>query len=202
VTLNDLLLRDLFVTLAEWNRSTPEAGRPIRILVPTNLRAEEDCRMPAANVLSFAFLVRRATEIADQHRLLTGIRDETKLIKRWRLGLYFVGGLAIASRWPSLLRWFLNRRWPFATAVFSNLGNIFSQTPLPRDQGKLVSGGLMMDQVGGVPPLRRDTRLGIVVATYAGQLCVFLRCDPRWFSGDMQRQLLAAYARRIAKTIA
>ena len=56
VMLNDLFVRDYFLMLTAWNEGTAEARRPIRILVPTNLRRREDYRMPATNVFSFSFL--------------------------------------------------------------------------------------------------------------------------------------------------
>ena len=42
VMLNDLLVRDYFLTLAEWNRGTSQERRPLRILIPTNMRGRED----------------------------------------------------------------------------------------------------------------------------------------------------------------
>ncbi len=56
VRLHDLLLRDYYLMLASWNQGTPESRRPIRMMVPINVRRKQDYRMPAANVFSYAFL--------------------------------------------------------------------------------------------------------------------------------------------------
>ena len=134
VMLHDLLLRDYFLTLAQWNQGTSEARRPIRILVPTNMRRREDYRMPAANVFSFSFLSRHAADCQDREQLLESIRDEMAEIKRQKRGLYFEAGLRIFCIWPALLRWSLSRPWPFATAIFSNLGAGLDNVPLPLEQ--------------------------------------------------------------------
>ena len=59
IMLNELLIRDLFLALGRWNEEGGESSRPIRILVPTNLRTRKDFRMPAANVFSYVFLTRK-----------------------------------------------------------------------------------------------------------------------------------------------
>src|SRR5262249_9224476 len=60
-TLNDLLLRDLFLALDDWNQTQGfRRARPLRIMMPTDLRESEDCEMPAANLTSYAFLNRNA----------------------------------------------------------------------------------------------------------------------------------------------
>ncbi len=63
-TLNDLLLRDLFLTVRSWQAAAgAEPGRKrLRILMPQNLRTRDDRGLPAANVMSFAFLTRRADQ--------------------------------------------------------------------------------------------------------------------------------------------
>ncbi len=60
-TVNDLLLRDVFLTLREWNaeRSSPADDRWLRIAIPIKLKTRDDARMPAANGVSYNFLTRR-----------------------------------------------------------------------------------------------------------------------------------------------
>lgn len=202
VTLNDLLLRDFFVTLSRWNEQSPGRRLPLRVLVPTNLRHPDDAATPAANILSFAFLTHKPGEAANPERLLRSIQQKTALIKRWRLGLFFVGGLKIASNWPRLLRRLLYRRWTFATAVFSNLGPVFPLTPLQRQDGQLVAGNAVLVKVDGVAPIRPGTPLSAVVINYAGCLGVFFRCDPTLFDAAGQAQLLAAFVAQVRSTLA
>lgn len=198
VTVNDLLLRELFLVLHHWNQQHESRSRPIRILVPTNLRVPEDVAMPAANVLSFVFLTRSQGDLRDADKLLNSIREETAAIKKWRLGLYFVGGLGIATRLPGLVAWFLRRRWPFATAVFTNLGPVFSRAPGSLTNGKICCGTGTLERVSGTAPLRPDTRLAVTALTYAGRLGIFVKCDPQWFTEEEQSQLLQMFVARIA----
>ena len=136
VMLNDLLLRDYFLTLAHWNRGTDKARRPLRILVPTNMRRREDYRMPAANVFSFAFLTRRLRDCENREVLLASIRDEMATIKRQKRGLYFESSLRLFCIWPALSRFSLKCSWTFATAIFSNLGAGLDNLPLPALDGR------------------------------------------------------------------
>ena len=60
--LNDLLLRDMFLAMDDWNlqQGARRRARRLRIMMPTDLRDSEDCEMPAANLTSYAFLTRKA----------------------------------------------------------------------------------------------------------------------------------------------
>jgi hypothetical protein len=201
VMLNDLLLRDYFLTLEAWNRGTPEAQRPIRILVPTNLRRREDYRMPAANVFSFSFLSRWSRDCKNRDELLESIRDEMVEVKRQKRGLYFEAGLRIFCVWPALLRWSLGRPWPFATAIFSNLGAGLDNVPLPVCNGRRVCGNLVFEGGSGAAPIRPDTRVSFAIHSYAGRMAVCCRCDPRTFSPQQRRELLDAYVDQLRTTI-
>lgn len=202
VMLNDLLLRDYFLTLEKWNRGTREAWRPIRLAIPTNLRRREDYRMPAANVFSLAFMTRSARQCHRREALLASIRDEMVTIKSQKRGLYFEAGLRICSVWPAFMRWSIGRRWPFATAVFSNLGTGLDNVPLPAPDGLKVCGGLTFEGGAGAGPIRPDTRVSISVHTYAGRMAICLRCDPSVFDDDQQRAFLDSYVEHLRTTIA
>jgi hypothetical protein len=202
VMLNDLLLRDYFLTLAQWNRGTAEARRPLRILVPTNMRRREDYRMPAANVFSFAFLTRRLRDCENREALLASIRDEMAAIKRQKRGLYFESGLRLFCLWPALLRFSLKRSWTFATAIFSNLGAGLDNLPLPERNGRRICGDLEFEGGSGAAPIRPETRVSFALHTYAGRLGICVRCDPRLFSTDQRQAILDAYVEQLRVTIA
>lgn len=201
VMLNDLLMRDYFLTLADWNRGTNEGHRPIRVLLPTNLRRREDYRMPAANVFSFTFLSRRLSQCADRGELLDSLRDEITLIKKQKRGLYFEAGLRLFCIWPALLRWSLRRQWPFATAIFTNLGTGLDNVPLPVCRGRKVCGNMVFEGGSGAGPIRPDTRVSFAVHTYAGQLAICVRCDPRFFAAPQRQEILDAYLAALRQTI-
>ena len=82
VTLNDLLVRDLFLALAEWRsrQNIDNDGHWLRMVIPMNLRTAGDRLLPAANVVGNAFLDRRGPDFADADRLLRSIHKEMSLV--------------------------------------------------------------------------------------------------------------------------
>ena len=197
-TLNDLLVRDLFLAIADWNTES-KLRRPIRITIPTNLRLRKDHVMPAANVLSFAFLSRRKKQLEDHDQLLVSIRDQMNAIKEHRLGLYFVGGISFLHRWK-LLRATLRSNRSFATAVLSNLGKVFTRCGLPKEGKYLRTGNLVFERFEGVPPIRPGTRASIAVISYADSMAINLRCDPHHFSDHDRDRFLDAYFQRLEQS--
>ena len=182
VRLNDLLLRDYFLMLANWNRAGGEARWPIRVLVPTNLRRKEDYRMPAANVFGYAFLSRRIGDADDRTALLASVRQEMGEIKRTKYALYHEAGMRLFCLWLPMLKWNLKRDWPFATAIFSNLNGGFDHLPLPWRNGRRTAGDLVVEAGHGVGPIRPDTRVAVSIHTYAGRLSVCFAPAIRTFS--------------------
>jgi hypothetical protein len=199
-TLNDVLLRDLLVVLSRWNADHGCGGR-LRINLPTNLRGRHDATLPAANVISYAFVDRTLDRHTDPSQLLDGIRHETAVIKRDRPGLLFLGGLGFACGIRGLVPWMLARRRCFATATMSNLGRLWAHSPLPRCDGKLVAGDAVLQRVSGMPPIRPLTRAGFVALDYGRQITITLRADPASFSREQTQSLLNRFVGRLRQSI-
>jgi hypothetical protein len=200
-TLNDLLLRDLFLVLRRWNAQHDGAGDPwLRINVPATLRTREDALAPAANALGFTFLTRRASECERDAELLESIQRETEAIRQFHLGLYFTGGLAMARRLPGVIPWMLRRKRSFATMVLSNLGRVLRHSGLPRRDGRLICGDAVLQRITGVPPIRPLTRAAIAVLNYGDETTVNLRCDPHLFSAAATGRFLAEYVAQLERT--
>ena len=197
VPLNDLLARDLFLTLEDWRRQhAPGRSRDwLRLTVPINLRTPADGDMPAANVISMVFLDRRPTDMADQQRLLQGVHDEMQQIKRLGLGLTFVLSLWAVRRWPGGLPRMARKAQCSATCLLSNLGTLLADVPLPRQDGRIVLGNAVLESIDGFGPLRPGTYAAFSAFSYAGRLCVTLHYDPRAFSAAEAGDLLDAYAK-------
>jgi hypothetical protein len=199
-------VRDLFVTLAEWNRqATSQRTRGwLRVLMPVDLRGRGDRLMSAANCMSYVPLNRRAEDCVDERAeaLLAGLRDEARAARRSGLGRVFLGALdlLLASR---VLSPMLAREQCLATAVLTNLGNPTHRftARFPRHDGRVVAGDLRVDEIAGVTPLRPLTRASFAVGTYAGNLGVSLLADPRNFTHEDARRLLSAYTERIRDSI-
>ena len=203
-TLNDLLITDIFRTIIAWNRRCGQRrpGRWMRINMPTNLRGKKDGRMPAANMMSYAFLSRRPRQCDDWDALLDGVRRETEMIKRWRSGLLFLDGIAFAAKMPGLLRLLLAGNRCLATLVLSNLGDPtwHFRTKLPLIGDRASAGNVVLEMVTGATPLRPMTRASLVVSRYAGRLTVCARCDPQVFRSADTRDFLALYCEQLART--
>ncbi|MEX0937830.1 MAG: condensation domain-containing protein [Pirellulales bacterium] len=197
---NDLLLRDWLLVLRRWNQQHSGTGRGrFRINVPVSVRTRDEVRMPAANRIGYAFVTDEGTA-ADDAGLLDVVLEETRRIKQWKLALYFLGGLALAGKFPSVIRWALRRNASLATAVLSNVGRFSPARSVRRGQ-KWTCGDLVLERVCGAPPIRKLTRAAMIVIEYAGQTTFCLRCDPHFFSAEQTRALLDAYVAQISQTV-
>ncbi len=200
-TANDLLLRDLLLVLRRWNdrQAGPRKGR-LRITVPVNVRIRADAAMPAANRIGYGFVTARLDERDDPAAVLAKVREGTRRIKDWYLGLYFLGGLAFARRFPKVFARVMRGERSFATAVLSNVGR-FSPDKALAPTEKWRCGELTLEWIGGAPPLRRLTRAAIIVIEYAGRLSLCLRSDPHFFDEATTRELLTALVEQVRESI-
>ena len=203
VTINDWLVRDLFLAMADF-RVRNGADDPdgwLRFSVPINLRNEEDQRLPAANVVSMVFLDRRLPDFADPGKLLAGIHDEMQLIKRCRLGFTFIWSLYACRAMPGGLARMTAGNHCTATAVITNLGTPLSQLPLPRQNGRIVAGNVTLEGMDAVAPIRYGTAATVAVFCYAEALCVTVHYDSRQLTPCQAADLLETYARQIRQSI-
>lgn len=199
VTLNDLLLRELFLTLgdvATWRDARD--GEWLRIAVPYGMRRSSESDMPAANLVSLVFLDRRAADFADEAALLTGIRDEMSLIKRCHLGLIYLLSLWATGLVPGLLGRVTRKQKFSSTASFSNVRETFTSPTLPRDGAQVVAGGLRLESVETFGPLRPGMCAALLVSTYADRLTIGLHADLRFVTAAQVDDLLRRYTARIA----
>jgi hypothetical protein len=201
VTINDLLLRDFILALDGWNKRHSAPPGRLRLLVPVSVRTRQDARLPAADRIGFGFVAATARDRDDAAQLLSVVRRETQRIKDWKLALYFLGGLAIARRAPVVLRWALRRNRSFATAVLSNVGRFVPEASPAGHEERWACGDVVLTRITGVPPLRRLTRAAVIVAEYAGETVLCLRCDPHSFTSAQTRQLLDVFAARVRETL-
>ncbi len=199
VTVNDLLARDLFLAINEWRRQNGVRSENewLRFFMPVNERVPEDEILSAANIMGAVFLERNRRHLTDADSLLQSIKTEMQRHKRGRDGLLFIAALAVLRRLPFLRDHVLHRGKCMSSCVFSNLGVILNRTPLPRKDGKLAIGKLVLENVDFVAPLRPMTAAAFCVYTYAGRLTLNLHFDPRSISRLQADDLLEKFARRI-----
>jgi hypothetical protein len=192
VTLNDLLARELFLTLGWW-RQRHAPGQPdgwLRLCVPMNLRTAAQDQLPAANVVSMVFLDRRNRDLRDPQRLLASLHDQMQRIKRLQLGPTFVRSVGLCRRWPGLLERMCRARRCLATVVFTNLGILFQRCPLADRGGPVAVDGLVLQDMDLLPPLRPLTCAAFTAWSYARRLYFTLHYDPRVLAEHQARELI------------
>jgi hypothetical protein len=204
VTLNDVLIRDLFLALAEWRsrQNIGDDGDWLRMVIPMNLRRAEARFLPAANMVGNAFLDRRGRDFADPARLLRGIHKEMALVRRWHLGLAFIF-LANVYRWlPGGLERSIRADRCLSSCMLTNVGKPFGRLPLSDRQGRLVAGNVTLENIGFIPPTSPYSCVSVCLTMFARRLGFTMHYDPRPLSAGQAADLLDTYVRHIRDSIA
>jgi NRPS condensation-like uncharacterized protein len=204
VTVNDLLIRDLFLALSEWRtrQNLPADDGWLRMTIPMNLRTAQDRGLPAANVVSSVFLDRRSADFSDPERLLRSVHEEMELIKRNRLGYTFVFSTHLVRQLPGGLRKQVRADKCTVSCVFSNLGKLTARTSLPRRGGCVVAGNVILQGLDLVAPIRPYACVALSTAIYTRKLLISLHYDPRPLTGAQAADLLDTFERRIRASLA
>lgn len=206
VTINDVLLRDLFVTLDKWNHrySDKRGKKVIRLAMAIDMRRENDISLSAANVVSMCFLDRSPADIADHSSLLSSIQHETLAIKRNYMGMALIRALKWFSKvrggFSILLR--PNRLMPcHSTAVLSNLGQPFHASLLPRRNGNLLVDGMQINSLELLPPYRPNTPLAIGVATVGTTMQLAMHYNADVLNFHQASDLQTLYEKQLRTTL-
>lgn len=204
VSLNELLLRDLFLILDHWNRrhSPDHSSRTIRVCIPINQRRATDHRMPAANVVSLSFLDRVAAQLADPIRLLGNLHEQVDQTLRVRTSLAFGPALKLIGMIPGRLYARMQRTNCLASAAMSNLGILCVGSKLLGRDRRMVSGGVVLESVEVILPLHPLTHVAFVALNYGGKLSLTISHDPRWIDAADGRELLASFVRQLKVSLA
>ncbi len=199
VSLNVLLLRDLFLILDQWNRrySPDHRSRTIRIFIPINLRRPMHRRMPASNMVSLLLLNREANQLADPIRLLGNLQMQIEQTLRLRKFLAFLPALKLLGMFPGRLKALMQRTQCRASAVMSNLGVLGTRSPLLGLDRRLVSGGVILESVEVVLPLRPLTHAVFAALNYGGKLSLTLTYDRRWIDIAGGHELLESFVQQL-----
>ncbi|MDZ7618074.1 MAG: hypothetical protein U1E05_13805 [Patescibacteria group bacterium] len=202
VTVNDLLLRDLFLALHEHvaNDSPGSFRDVVRIMAPTNLRVPGDEATPAANLVSMNYLDRRPGRWKDAARLLASIHREMRLLKRVKAGITLIRAIEFVEMLPGGLRRLLPFDRCLATAVLSNMGQVEHTIRFPRTDGIYRVGDVVVEGISAAPPLRPMTRASFVALTYAGRLHITLHFDSHVMRDQEGHNLLADFAGRLRQS--
>lgn len=202
VTLNDLILRDLFLAVQDWNgRHAPgSVGRTMRIMIPVDLRGPGDEQMPAANVVAMVFLDRRLPIVPDSRRLLKTIYWGMRFIKAGRFGTAFVRMCGLVELIPGGMRLLTGSKRCRATTVLSNGGRPLDAGKFLRRDGKILTGDLVLETVESAPPVRPGTTAAFSCLSYAGQFKLIRNYDRHCFTPQTAQALLDTVAGQIQET--
>jgi hypothetical protein len=200
-SLNDVLLREMFLTLRDWNvqHEALIESEWLRIGMPINMRPPNFDGLPSCNMVSFMFLPRQPDFCNDEEKLLESISEQTTRTLNQRLGNWSLSVLKLMRKIPGLLPLLLNRRDPFATSILANVGEMhkhFTAT-FPMQRGKCIAGNIVLDRLGGVAPVREGTRLAVTACIYANELSINMNCDQHLFSRDEAHALLELFSGRL-----
>ncbi len=198
VTVNDLLMYELFHTLSTWNKSLGRLRNKIRIALATSLRTEQDARQSCLNIVSMVFLHKSHKDIAGRN-LLTGIVNETRDIKQNRMGITLARFMGFCGKIPLAIKIFMDLPYCSATAVLTNLGANLSKSPLADASGKLAVGPLRLEEYELLPPVRPRTSASFAINYYAGRLSVSLRFDSTRLTRMTAISLLDRYCQRLER---
>lgn len=201
-TMNDLLMRDLIVAMHDWNeKQSPETeGRLLRVIVPMNLRVPGDEKMPAANVVAMVNIDRWYRMYRNPARLLRSIAWEMRFLQYFRFSIAFIRCITLLERIPNGLSYVTRANRCYATSVLSNMGRVLYHAKLPRCDGKLVTGGLLLEGVESAPPVRPFVATSLTCLFYGGRLTLVQNYDRHHFTPEAANELLAATVRQIQKT--
>ncbi|MBP3693955.1 MAG: hypothetical protein J6J31_05920 [Thermoguttaceae bacterium] len=184
VTVNDLLLRDFYLTIDAWRVKNCRdfSNGKTRIMVPMTLRQPWHEGIPAANVVSAIFLDRSKHQISgDPQKLLDSIHREMVWAKTHDQKFVFMLIMYLLQKIPGVLPFFLRSSKCRATGVLSNLGRVMELAPVPRDpDGRIRLGECVLESIDAAPPIRFKTLISFSALTYAGTLRLCLRYDDRF----------------------
>lgn len=207
VTVNELLVRELMLTLRDWNQrhTTVKANDQISVMVPTNLRNLDHDHMPAANVMGSVAFQRSVTEMTDPDKLLASIKEESQFYKKWRYGAAVLDGLKVLRWVPGSLRMILNRNRSISTAMLSCIGDpslaISAIFPVNAD-GNPILGNLVFADLNTAPPIRPLSHASFTTWYYSNKLRLGVRCDSAVFTQEAAQELIDMYADRVVAVAA
>ena len=203
-TLTELLLREVLLATYSWNvECDPGSGSELlRIMVPADLRGKGDERMPATNVVGMAMVDRRPGRWRNMDRLLKLIKLRMKFLKRFRLSISFIRATALFGAIPGGMEFLARADRCYATSVLSNMGRLFHFAKLPRTEGKLVAGDLVLEGAESAPPVRPFTATAWTCLSYNGRLTIVMNYDREYFTAADAQRHLSFHVQQIHKTLA
>lgn len=199
ISVNDLHLAAFHAAIGSWRTSLGE-GEPadwIRLSVPVNLRCKADKYLPACNAISIVSIDRQAKNLSNRPRLLRRAKEDMQYVKKGRLATIYTSILWIRRLLPGGIRAFSHRDICRTSATLTNLGHQFPHSPLKNPEGKLETGGSVLERIASAAPYRPHAQATLLVAVYAGELEITLNYDPRAIHKDEAESLVDCFTNEL-----
>lgn len=189
---NELLVAALFKSLSQWRseRSLGDQEDWLRVMVPFNMREFKHRKMSAANRVSFVSVDRKARPFHRFTEFAKGIHGQMDVIHSHDLGLTFQAFLKIRSMLPGGVARLAREDYCGATAILTNLGKPLRRTGLPKRQGKLCPGNLVLEELELLPPLRPHTHISFAACRFGGRQQITACFDQRKLTREDAQEML------------
>lgn len=199
VTLNTLMLTELFRATHDWNMKQSRGSQSewIRMVVPMNIRSVSDRWLPATNRSTVVQIDRRPAQFENYQGLLAGIDTEINVIRNWHLDKIFLIAIRCMSIFPKWLRAAARNQKCRGAAVWTNMGEPSRRAKFLSKDGLTQTGNLRLVEMDVAGPVRQLTPVNICVMQYHNKMRLTMRIDTRQLSlGDAQ-QLMDCYVERL-----
>lgn len=197
---NDFLLRDLFLTLNEWNKKLGKS-QPIRIGIPVNTRQFLKPEMPAISAAGIIFLQKKPNQLSPQGDLIYHIHREIITALNRNHWYYIRSLVSFFGKFEGGIYRLALADKGYMTTLFTNVGEVFRKSPLLLNGEKLSFGNLSLDQIQCVPPLRPNCYVSFAAITYREQISIYLNFDPSNLSRDKAEQILEMFFQQVKSSI-
>lgn len=192
-SLNSILIRDLLITIDQWQTTLPQKpnGTHLRIMIPINERGVEHRHSAACNHCSMINLERTRIEVHNPTELLASIEQEMGVIQKWKLSLNFWRALSVFRWLPNGLRR-VQTSEVAATASLTNLGrlrltsNVAARATDPPNSPN----PLRLTNFEIAAPLMHGTMAAFAVAYFQNELKVTVQYDPHHLTVEQAQQLM------------
>ncbi|MDP1561466.1 MAG: hypothetical protein Q8M16_08725 [Pirellulaceae bacterium] len=195
-SLNSILIRDLLMTIDQWQTTLPQtpAGTHLRIMIPINERGIEHRHSAACNHCSMINVERTREEVRNPKELLASVEQEMGVIQKWKLSLNFWRALSIFRWLPNGLRR-VQTSQVAATASLTNLGRLrltsniatsIADPPNSTNQLRLTNFEI-------AAPLMHGTMAAFAVAYFQNELRVSVQYDPHHLTIQQAESLMQLF---------
>ncbi len=201
VTLNTVMLGQLYLALADWRASRGGHSEDdwLRIILPISIRNISDRRMPATNRATIVQIDRRERDAKKLSDFYRGIDREIKVIRGWQLDKMFLIAVRVMSVFEPLLLRSAKDEKSRGTAVFTNLGEPLRKSHRAGARDLSLGSPLPVVDFDCVGPIRRGTAVNFSVSKFDKTMRVSLHFDSKLLTSEEALGLLEMYVGRLGK---